>query len=1349
MAKPLPSDSVADSERAGGSRLLLKWVLSLLLVVLLLVAAAPTLLSSGPGRGLLLGMVNERLPGRVELDSLSLSWLGSQRAEGLRVRDLEGVDVITLESFTTELSLLAAVRGRLGLGETRIRGLRLAMTVDATGQDNLRRALGIGAATDEPAGPILIPVTGHIILDDAGLSWMAPGLEPVVLEDLAAVVRLDPADRNLDVQFSGRSRQGDMVGTLAVEGSIRDWLDAQGALTLARAQPALDVQLNNLPLRLVDGLAGLDGLLVAALGDRLGVQLASVDRRIDVTVDAPRLSVDLALDLRDQRLALSRPGTLHWNLTPDFIARLGAESEDPLRLAEAVDLRLALERLEAPLSGFDPGRVALRGRFDSSAALRLTGGGLGALRLEGLAAEVMSDRLAEAVTFTAGFGIQSEGRTGRFGIDASVREVFDAAGQLQTDRLQLQAHANIKDLPTPLVDRVAGTDGLLVAALGPRLDLDARATSGDDNRIDAALDVTTEHLRAEGIRLRVDDVIALTDAARIRYRLTPAVLAQLAPEAEMRLRSPADLELIVTTLQAPRPAPGEAVLQPEQSRLQARFTSAGLELEDAEGVRTRLGDLRMEIDGASLAAMTVRGQAAVTQGSPGPLATLGASPLNLRLEFDGGLAPDATLLASEGRVELMGGALEVRLPFRISAGMETLTLSAPASVSVPLTPAFMAGLLTSAESDSDIRLADTALLRMTLDRLDVGLVEPGLTKVRAHGKADLGRMRFLAGNRPLAAVDAVSAELQFQGAEGRGKVSLDGRVSAEGAEPGTLKGTVDIDSLRPDGTGNVKLDVDLAKLPAALIGVFADQPALPELLGSALDLKVSSQIALGDVPRGSASLRATARQLTADAEFDIGDAISLKRPAQLRLTLTPAAHAALSPAATQPDPGRLLVAADTVVDASVTRLRMLRGEAGEGRLPDLDARITIPQAQLRHTATGERYVMENLVVNVGTASAGQQLAADLTGSVAERGARPGAIDLKLRMGQMFDDEGTFSTERVALDVQGRIAQLPVVVLDRFLASNGLMVASLGRTIDARIDTELREGAGPLNFELRGGNAQADVKAHWNKGTLTLRETLSAQVQPTEEFGRTVLARVHPIFDTMRGGEDPIRLLIPAQGVVIPTGEGALGQITVPEMSLTLGRIELESGPLLEGLIALGQRFGNLRPMGDVFPVEFTPAVMSMREGRLAYSRRLDLLLGDQMHFATWGGMDLVNQRADLVLGVMSLTLRSVFGVAANENDALRIPIQGAAGAGMINFSQVGVELARLQAQRRLGQSNPLFGALLGAATGGTPGLSGAPQPSMSPLPWAERLAAQAARAEEAARQREQQQREAQQQAPQR
>lgn len=1338
MVKPLSSDP--DAEPAGPSRLLPKVLLGLLLFLLLLLAATPTLLSTGPGRGFLLGMVNDRVPGRVEMSELSLSWLGSQRAEDVQILDPEGGEVITLASFDTELSLLAALRGRLGLGETRLRGLRVTMTVDENGQDNLSRALGLGTAADEAAGPLLIPVTGHIILEDGGLSWSAPGLEPVALEQLSALLRLDPSTRDLEVELSGRSRQGDMVGTLTVEGSLRHWLDAEGALTPATAEPELDLRLDNLPLALVDGLAGLDGLLTAALGDRLDLRLASSGRQVDATLQAPRLDVDLAANLNDQRLLLTRPAALRWNLTPAFVTRLGAQSQEPMRLSEAVDLRLQLQRFEAPLTGFDPGQMALRGRFDSSAPLALSGSGMGALLVEGLAAEVVSDRLADGLTLTAGFGLRSEGRTGRFEFEASLRELFDAAGRLQTDRLELQANANVEALPTPLLDRLAGSDGLLLSLLGPRLDLDARAESSDGGRIDAALNITTEHLRSESIRLRVDDVIALVDPARISYRLTPEALARLAPDSGMRLRSPADLDLVVTTLRAARPAPGEPVLQPGRSQLQARLSGAGIELEDAEGVQTRMADLRLELDGDSMAAMKVRARTTLTQSATGPLTTLAASPLNLRFALDGGLGPDSTLLAAEGLLELVGGALEARLPFQISAGMETLTLTAPASISLPLTPAFVDGLLASEASGQDTRLADTALLRMTLDRLDVGLLEPGLSKVRAEGRAELGRMRFLAGNRPLAALDGLSAGLDLEGAAGRGRISIDGRVSAEGSESGTLQGAVDFDDLSADGSGNVTLDLDLARLPAALLGLVVDQPALPELLGSALDVKVTSRIALGDLPRGRASLSANARNLVADAQLDIGDVISLAQPAQVRLTLTPAAHAALATAPVPAQQGRLLLAADTVIDASITRLRMPRGEAGMGRLPDLDARISLAQTQLRQTVTNERYRIDNLVANVATESAGRELLAGLTGSVAEGGATPGAIDLNLRMGQMFDAEGDFSSERLALDVQGRIAQLPVTVLDRFLASNGMLTASLGRTIDARMDVTLEDGSGPVNFELEGGNARADVKAHWNKGTLTLRETLSAQVQPTETFGRTVLARFHPIFDTMRGGEEPMRLEIPARGVVIPTGEGALGQITVPEMSLTLGRLELESGPLLEGLVAIGQRFGNLRPMGEVWSVEFTPAVMSVREGRLGYSRRLDLLLGEQMHFATWGSMDLVNQRADLVLGVMPLTLRSVFGIAANENDALRIPIQGGTGPGMINLSQVGAELARLQAQRRLGQSNPLFGALLGAATGGTPGLSGAPGPSVSPLPWAERLAAEAAaRAEEAARQREAQQ----------
>ncbi len=1322
-------------------------LLAVVLVLFLVIATLPMLLSSGPGRGFVLGMVNDRVPGSVEMEKLSLSWFGHQRASGIRLRDPEGRDVVALESFDTELTLLRAIRGRLLLGETRLKGLRAELVVDADGRDNLSKALGLGEVEGEPPGAIVIPVTGHIILEDGYLSWTTPEFEPVVLDDLAAEVRLDPTSRDLDLRLTGNSVQGDMAGSLAVEGQIRQWLDSRGALTPATMEPDFDVRLDNLPLRLVDGMVGLDGLLVAALGDRIAVQLESADRRLELKVDAPRLALDVGAQLRDLNVGLTREATLRWNLTPEFVARLAEGGEDPLRLREAVDLRLALERLDAPLVGFDPARVAMRGRFDSSAPLRLAGGGLGDLRLEGLGAEVISDVLSEAVSVTAGVDIHSEGRVGRFELNAALRELFDLEGRLQPDRLQVDATATLSDLPTPLLDRLAGGDGLLPAALGPRIDLTARASSGDGNRMDASLDVRSEHLRAENIRVRVDDSIALIEPVRVRYRLMPAVLVRLAPDGTTRLRSPADLELTLSEFHAPRPGPGEPALQPEASRLLARFAAAAIELEDAEGVRTRLGDVRMELGGDSLAAMALRGQAAVTQTAPGLLASLAASPMNVRLEADSGLAADGSLLQTDGRLDLAGGALDVRLPFRVSAGMTNLTLTAPGRIHVPITPAFVAGFLTTEEGQDEIRMADMALLKIALDRLEVGLEEPGLSTVRADGKAELGRMRFLTDNRPLATIEGVTAGLQLQGAEGRGRVNLDGQVTAEGSEPGIIKANVNLENLRPDGSGTMKLDLDLTRLPAALLAAFADQPALPELLGSALDVKLTSELALGEVPRGTASLRANARHLSADAEFDLGDDIALKRPAQLRLTLTPAAHAALQPATESPDPGRLLVAADTVIDAAVSRLRLPRGEAGSGRLPDLEARVNVPEARLQHSRTGERYLLQTLVANVGTEEAGQQLRAKVTGKVAEQGATPGDLDLEMRMSNLFDGEGAFTTERLSMDLNGRIQQLPVAIIDRFMGMDGLVVATLGRTLESRINGELRDGKGPITLEMRAENARADLAARLDDGVLTLRETLNAQVQPTEEFGRAVLARAHPLFETMRGGEEPIRFVMPSEGVVIPLRDYAIENVRIPEMRLVLGKIELESGPMLQGMVTLGQRFGNLRPMGDTWTAEFTPAVMSVRDGKLAYTQRMDVLLGDQLHFSSWGTMDLAAQRADLILGIMPLTLRSVFGIAAGENDALRIAVTGGAGTASVDFSRIGSELARLQAQRQLGASNPLFGALLGAATGSsTPGLTGAPSPSVSPLPWAERLAAQAARAEEEARRaREQQQQEQQQQ----
>jgi hypothetical protein len=888
------------------SRLLLKLALGALLVLVLLVAAAPTLLSSGPGRNLIQGMANERVAGTVAIDDLSLRWFGPQRIAGLRLADPAGDPVVTVAEFKTGLSLLQALRGRLGLGETLIRGLRVELALDPSGQDNLDAAIGLAQEPGAPSGPLLIPVTGDLVLEQGYLSWSVPGIEPLIIEDLAARVRLDPSSRDLVLDLSGRSRQGDMSGSLAVSGTLRQWLDARGRLTLASMDPELQLRIEALPLRLVDRLAGLDGLLVAALGQQLSVRLASSERQLDLKGESPLLAVDLAADLRDLRFALTRPAALRWTLTPELVARL-------------------------------------------------------------------------------------------------------------------------------------------------------------------------------------------------------------APGSPFQLRTPADLELRLTAFSAPRPVAGEALLQPQRTRLEASFRSKALELVDREGLRSRLADLRLDLGGASLAALTLEGSGRLSQTPPGPLALIEASPLALDLNLRSGLGPQGRIEPLEGRIQLRGGALEATLPFQVSAGLETLALTAPAQVSVPLTPAMLARWLDAeTPASGQIRLAEAAPVRLVLERLEAGLADPGLAALQFDGSAAIGRMRFRSGSQVLAALDQLDVGLQWQGSQGRAAVSVDGRVSADGGEPGVINGSLALDSLRPDGSGNLNLD----------------------------------------------------------------------------LVLT---------------------------------------------------------------------------------------------------------------------------------------QLPLVVVDRFLGMDGMVTATLGRTMEGTLQGELREGQGPLTLGIRGSNARADLKAHWNQGSLTLREPLMAEVQPTPEFGRLVLARLHPLFETLLGGEEPFRFIMPAEGVLIPLIDFDLKNVRVPEMRLSLGRVELASGWLLQGLVTVGQRFGTLRSVGDRWPAEFTPAVVSVADGQLTFTRRMDVLLGDQMHLATWGAMDLMTQRADLVLGVMPLTLRSVFSVAAAEDDALRIAVRGQPGPGAVDFSSIGIELARLQAQRRLGGGSLLLGALLGTVTGSTPGLSGAPAPSVSPLPWAERL----------------------------
>jgi hypothetical protein len=327
--------------------------------------------------------------------------------------------------------------------------------------------------------------------------------------------------------------------------------------------------------------------------------------------------------------------------------------------------------------------------------------------------------------------------------------------------------------------------------------------------------------------------------------------------------------------------------------------------------------------------------------------------------------------------------------------------------------------------------------------------------------------------------------------------------------------------------------------------------------------------------------------------------------------------------------------------------------------------------------------------------------------------------------RMLGADGGLATETMTLELDGTLEQLPVALVDQILNMEGTATATLGSTADLQLNARLERMRGPLSLTLRAPAARADVQARIEDSGLTLAEPLTAEVEPTPEFGSQVLAKVHPIFETTQRAERPIRLEIPAQGVLIPLEDFDFDRITVPAMTLDFGRVVLKSGWLLRGVIGLGQRFGKLDSVQrDEWVAWFTPGVMAIRDGQIQYTRRLDLLLAEKLHLATWGSADVSRDRSNLVLAFMPGTMERVFSITVAGDDALHVPITGPLSGPGIDFQKAAADLARLRAQEEVSGENPLAGALLGAVTGKSAGGGGSiPPPSVSPLPWAEQLEA--------------------------
>lgn len=455
----------------------------LLVLLLLLVALAPTLLSTGPGKNFVLSFVNGAIKGEVTVESLSLSWLGGQKIEDLKIKDPSGATVVDIASIDVPgTSLFGAIRGSQDYG--RITIVNRAVTVeemDESGATNLMLALESTSPEEEPEpfDPAAY-ASLKVALDVSGgkMTYKPWQQETVELTDLSAEAD-SAALKTAMLKLNAKVRQGDLAGSIAADVGVNDIFDSSGGIAQGLTiEKNSAIRINDLPSILIVRLLKERPELADVIGKTInanieaGGTLSELDAL--VTINAEHLNANIPLVIRDGNVATGEKPNITLTVTEQTWPKLmaGQEQLAASKLLEPLTLELVIDALNLPRK--DGALAWPSGKFNSHAVitdLKLDTGlaDVGTIAVRDIRLDILAETIAEAVQLKLGMVAENEGKSGKISLDATLANGFDAVGAFNKENYALVGTLSINDAPLAPFDQLLELNGAMTRTIGPVL----------------------------------------------------------------------------------------------------------------------------------------------------------------------------------------------------------------------------------------------------------------------------------------------------------------------------------------------------------------------------------------------------------------------------------------------------------------------------------------------------------------------------------------------------------------------------------------------------------------------------------------------------------------------------------------------------------------------------------------------------------------------------------------------------------------------------------------------------------------------------------------------------------------
>jgi uncharacterized membrane protein len=521
---------------------------------------------------------NQQIAGELEIGDVALSWTGTQRLEGLRLRDPEGRTVAEFDLEMPSFWQLAYAAGKVNNGEHGDYGkifgtVELALVTGPDVPSNLERALASrfanesrgksagssGRSSEEPDEVILTSDEDgewKVSLDSAiqfadleiefqvkHFSWSDPRLDEdgraIGVKDLIARLVFE-AEQPASLTVRGEHLYGESRAPLSLDASIEvgelfgdsGWQEALSGV----------LEIDALPTPVFDRLSEANGELVSALGASFDVD-ARLDRpqpdgqRLTAAVgsELQSLSLDARLVAGMLRIAEDAPMQLDLRVPSALLeaALVGELPEGVALVADdgrSVPVAVLVDRFVMPLSADAGWQSAELGLRVSVPAIGVDVTGRESI---GLRDGALTIAMTPDGPLALEFEVREQGG-GRLGLELRLPPGWQAAvdAEAPAEELDYRMRLTVNDLPVERALAFSSANTTLADHLTEPIQLVLRAQAGDgaSTLLELEADSGGNQLRFAGV-LDEDTVVVSPGTTQVTLGLTTDQLVALSGES--------------------------------------------------------------------------------------------------------------------------------------------------------------------------------------------------------------------------------------------------------------------------------------------------------------------------------------------------------------------------------------------------------------------------------------------------------------------------------------------------------------------------------------------------------------------------------------------------------------------------------------------------------------------------------------------------------------------------------------------------------------------------------------------------------------------------------------------------